>query len=51
MAESGGKRILMMAASTTRNEELPRKLQLKYEIPIYLCHKSKFQGVRESSKK
>ncbi len=35
MAESSGKRILKMAASATGNEELWRKLQLKYEIPIY----------------
>ncbi len=35
MVESRGKRILMMAASATRIEELWRKLQLKYEIPIY----------------
>ncbi len=34
MAESSGKRILMMAVSATRNEEW-QKLQLKYEIPIY----------------
>ncbi len=45
MAESRGKRILMMAASATRNEELPQKLQLKYKIPIYLCHKIKFLEV------
>ncbi len=43
MAKSRGKKILMMAASATRNEELQRKLLLKYEIPIYLCHKTKFK--------
>ncbi len=45
MVESRGKRIRMMATSATRNEELKRKLQPKYEIPIYVCHKTKFQGV------
>ncbi len=36
MAVSRGKRILMMAASATRNEELWGKLQPKYEIPNIL---------------
>ncbi len=40
MTESRGKRILIMAASATRNEKLPQKLQLKYEIRTYLCHKT-----------
>ncbi len=45
MAESSGKRVLMMAASATRNEELQRKLQLKYVRNTYIGHKTKFQEV------
>ncbi len=45
MVGSGGKRILKMAASATRNEEHWRKLQLTYEIPVYLRHRTKFQEV------